>query len=134
MTPMKPEAAVITPFMHGDFVPDTNYQAQCAGEVTVTSTGEVEKNILQDLERLGPCSIEEMVTHLQGYTWNQVFSAVDRLSRNAKVMLQHPSRFGYHISLAQVPRPSAPVTEAAGSHHLAGRFDQVRTTVRGTEP
>lgn len=66
----------------------------------MTSTGEVERDILQDLERRGSCSIEEMVTHLSGYTWNQVFSAVDRLSRNAQVTLQHPSRFGYQISLA----------------------------------
>ena len=64
------------------------------------STGEVERDILQDLERRGPCSTEEMVTHLHGYTWNQVFSAIDRLSRTARVTLQHPTRYGYQIALA----------------------------------
>ena len=123
----------MTAFMRGDFMTDTNHRSQCTGEATMATTGEVEQHILQDLERRGPCSIEEMVTHLSGYTWNQVFSVVDRLNRNAKVMLQHPSRFGCHISLAQVPRLSAPVTGTAGNHHLAGRFDQVRTTVKGAK-
>lgn len=99
----------------------------------MAGTGEVEKDILQDLERRGPCSIEEMVSHLAGYTWNQVFNAVDRLSRNAKITLQHPSRFGYQVSLAQVYRPNAPVTGATGRHRSAGRFDRAQTGVRGTE-
>jgi hypothetical protein len=103
-----------------------------AGEATMANTGEVEHDILQDLERRGPCSIEEMVAHLPGYTWNQVFSAVDRLSRNAKVRLQRPSRFGYHISLAQVHRPNASAADATGGHRLAGRFDHARTSVGRT--
>jgi uncharacterized protein (DUF433 family) len=123
----------MTPFMRGDLATGTNYQAQCAGEVAMAGTGEIEKDILQDLERQGPCSIEEMVAHLPGYTWNQVFNAVDRLSRNAKVTLQHPSRFGYQVSLAQVYRPSAPVTGATGGHRSAGRFDRAHTGVKGTE-
>jgi hypothetical protein len=133
MSPMKPEGAVMTPFMRGDLATGTNYQAQYAGEVAMAGTGEIEKDILQDLERQGPCSIEEMVAHLPGYTWNQVFNAVDRLSRNAKVMLQHPSRFGYQVSLAQAYRPSAPVAGATGGHRSAGRFDRAHTGVRGTE-
>ena len=75
----------------------------------MAGTGEVEQDILRDLERRGPCSIEEMVTHLSGYTWNQIFNAVDRLSRSEKVLLRRPSRSVYHISLAQLHRPSVPV-------------------------
>lgn len=95
----------------------------------MASSGEVEHDILQDLERRGPCSIEEMVTHLSGYTWNQVFSAVDRLSRCAKVTLQHPSRFGYQISLAQIRHPETPITDVTGRHRLAGRFEHASTTM-----
>jgi hypothetical protein len=91
-------------------------------------TGEVEKDILEDLEGKGPCSIDEMLAHLPGYTWNQVFSAVDRLSRNAQVTLQHHSRFGFHISLAQVSRPVAPETNTATPHRSPGRFDDGGTT------
>jgi hypothetical protein len=120
----------MTSFMRGNVGNGTNYQAQCAEEAAMAITGDVEKDILRDLARRGPCSIEEMVTHLPGYTWNQVFSAVDRLSRTAKVTLQHPSRFGYHISLAQVHRPSAPVISATGGHFPAHRVDRAHTGVR----
>ena len=98
----------------------------------MASTGEVEKDILQDLERRGPCSFEEIVTHLPAYTWNQVFSAVDRLSRNAKVTLQHPSRFGHQIALAKAHRPSAPVTSTTSGQRSADRVDRAHATVRGT--
>lgn len=89
----------------------------------MAGTGEVEKAILGDLARRGPCSIEEMVTHLPGYTWNQVFSAVDRLSRESKVRLQHPSRFGYHISLVQDHRPNVCATGDAARSNVS-TFEQ----------
>jgi hypothetical protein len=89
----------------------------------MAGTGEVEKAILGDLARRGPCSIEEMVTHLPGYTWNQVFSAVDRLSRDGKVTLQHPSRFGYHISLGQDHRPNV-CTTGDVAHSTAGALNR----------
>lgn len=89
----------------------------------MAGTGEVEKAILGDLARRGPCSIEEMVTHLPGYTWNQVFSAVDRLSRESKVMLQRPSRFGYHISLGQDHRSNACASSDA-AHSNVSTFEQ----------
>jgi hypothetical protein len=124
----------MTPFMRGDLATGTNHRAQCAGEATMTCTGEVEKDILQNLERRGPCSIEEMVTHLPGSTWNQVFSAVDRLSRNAIVTLRHHSRFGYQISLVQVHQPSAAVVDATGDRRPSGRIHHAGVAVRGTEP
>ena len=65
----------------------------------MASLGEVERDILRDLALRGPCSIEEVVAHLSGYTWNQIFCAVDRLSRTAQVSLRHPSSSVYHISL-----------------------------------
>lgn len=83
----------------------------------MANIAEVEKDILRDLETLGPCSIEDMVDHLPGYSWNQVFSAVDRLSRNSKITLRHPSRFGYRISLADGHRPSAHVDDSSGGRH-----------------
>lgn len=66
-------------------------------------TGNVEADILLNLERHGSCSIEDMLSHLPGYTWNQVFGAVDRLTRCARVSLRRPSRFGYELSLVRAP-------------------------------
>lgn len=123
----------MTPFMHENVATGTTYQAQRAGEATMARTGEVEKDILRDLERRGPCSIEEMVTHLPGYTWNQVFSAVDRLSRNAEVTLQHPSLFEYRIALPPRGGAGASGTDATGGARLAGRFNHVSTVVRRSE-
>lgn len=60
----------------------------------------IESAILHDLERRGPCALEELVRDLPAYTWNQVFAAIDRLSREARVTLRRPSRFDYRIALA----------------------------------
>ncbi len=81
---------------------------------------EIEKNVLQNLEQRGPCSIEEMVKRLPGYTWNQVFTAVDRLSRDARVTLQHPSPFEYQISIAQVGRASPAIAVETVGERLGG--------------
>ena len=60
---------------------------------------EVESRILQELERLGPCTLEEFVRVLPDYTWNQVFAAVDRLSRDGTVLLRRPTRFEYVVAV-----------------------------------
>jgi hypothetical protein len=74
----------------------------------MTCTGDVEADILQELEHWGPCSMEEMVTRLPGYTWNQVFNALDQMSREGCLVLRHPARFDYEVSigLAQLARVS----------------------------
>lgn len=86
----------------------------------MTCAREIEKNVLQDLEQRGPCSIEEMVKRLPGYTWNQVFAAVDRLSRDAKVALRHPSPFEYQISIAQAGKASPAIAVATVGGRLGG--------------
>ena len=47
----------------------------------------------------GTCQSEDMVEPLAGFTWNQVFSAIDRLSRDGTLVLQRPARFGYETSI-----------------------------------
>lgn len=62
-------------------------------------THNVDQAILHDLTAHGTCQVEDMVERLAGFTWNQVFSAIDRLSREGTVALQRPARFGYEISI-----------------------------------
>ena len=64
----------------------------------------LESAIHQQLARVGTCSLDELVSLLPGYSWAQVFSAVDRLTREGTVSLQHPAPFHYLLSLA--PRRS----------------------------
>ena len=62
-------------------------------------TQDVDQAILLDLMAHGICQVEDMVDRLAGFTWNQVFSAIDRLSRDGTLALQRPARFGYEVSI-----------------------------------
>jgi hypothetical protein len=43
--------------------------------------------VLDIVRRTYSCDLEEVSRHCTDLTWNQVFLAVDRLSRNGKIML-----------------------------------------------
>ncbi|MEK7352733.1 MAG: hypothetical protein AAB177_17805 [Nitrospirota bacterium] len=60
----------------------------------------IESAIQQQLARAGTCSLDELAALLPDYSWSQVFSAVDRLTREGTVTLTHPGPFRYFLSLA----------------------------------
>lgn len=60
---------------------------------------DIDQAIVHDLTAHGTCQVDDMVERLAGFTWNQVFSAIDRLSRDGTLALQRPARFGYEISI-----------------------------------
>ncbi len=68
-------------------------------EGVVPRTGDVEAAILETLERGGPWSLDELYQALSDYTWNQVFAAVDRMSRDGRLRLCRPGRFDYTVSI-----------------------------------
>ena len=68
-------------------------------------TDALESAIRQELVRLRTCTLEELNERLPYYSWNQVFSSVDRLNREGTVTLQRPDSSDYILSLA--PRKSA---------------------------
>ena len=68
-------------------------------------TDALESAIHQELARAGACTLEELNERLPYSSWNQVFAAVDRLSRAGTVTLQRPNSSDYILSLA--PRQSA---------------------------
>ena len=68
-------------------------------ENTHGDLGGVESRILQEMERLVSCPVDELVQAVPDYTWNQVFSAVDRLSRHGALILRHPSQFTYVVEV-----------------------------------
>jgi len=78
----------------------------------------LEELITQELERRGTCTLELLVQRLQTCTWNQVFMAVDTLSRKGAIVLRPLPRFQYRVSLAQSAsyafRPVAALPAAEG--------------------
>ena len=59
----------------------------------------IESAIRQELSQVGTCTLEELNERLPYYSWNQVFSAVDRLNREGTVILQRTDTFAYSLSL-----------------------------------
>ena len=56
------------------------------------SESEIAQVVLQELEQRGNCTMEELIHNLPEYSWNQVFTAVDRLSREGAPMVKYSSR------------------------------------------
>ena len=63
-------------------------------------TDALESAIRQELARVGTCTLEELNERVPYYSWNQVFSAVDRLNREGTVTLQRPDSSDYLLTLA----------------------------------
>ena len=77
----------------------------------MVSTDRVEATILYELEQLGPCGFDELLRSLPDLSWDQVFEAVDFLSRNGRVTLQKRTRFEYLISRRREPTVPALVPD-----------------------
>ena len=71
-------------------------------------TDALESAIRQELARVGICTLEELNERLPYSSLNQVFSAVDRLSRAGTVTLQRPDSSDYILSLAPQRSAQAP--------------------------
>jgi len=83
----------------------------------------IESDIRRQLAQVGTCSLDELVALLPGYSWAQVFSAVDRLTREGTLSLTRRTPFQYFLSLA--PRRSFETGDLAsvrklGEHREAG--------------
>ncbi|MCI1280796.1 MAG: hypothetical protein LKG23_17665 [Nitrospira sp.] len=58
--------------------------------------------IIHELEQQGSCTLDALAYRLPTCTWNQVFMAVDVLSREGTICLQPRARCQYLVSLASV--------------------------------
>jgi hypothetical protein len=94
-----------------------------------TSTEEV---VIDMLQRTGPCCLDDLVTHLPHLSWGEVFVAVDRMSRDGRLLLRRQlliRRLGhssYQITLPSQLASPPPVTISPGggapATPLAARF------------
>jgi len=61
----------------------------------------LENTILLALKTTPECELDEILTICSGFTWNQVFCAVDQLSRSGDVHLTRHRATGYTLSLTR---------------------------------
>jgi hypothetical protein len=71
----------------------------------------IQLHLLQE----GPCTLESLLARFSQFSWSEIFSVVDQLSREGRLVLRRPSRCGYEVSIGtsrDVPE-SAPPTVAS---------------------
>lgn len=73
----------------------------------MTNAQDIDRALIRELSLLGSCQVEAIAERLTGFTWNQLFAAIDRLSRDGTLAIHRPTRFGYAISIPS-GQPQAP--------------------------
>ena len=82
----------------------------------------VQSAIRLHLLQEGPCTLESLLTRLSQFTWSEIFSVVDQLSREGSLVLRRPARFGYEVSvrsshvIAESAQPAASLVCDRRSH------------------
>jgi hypothetical protein len=61
----------------------------------------VEDLLIDIVHRTHGCDLEEVMRQSANFTWNQVFLAVDRLSRNGEIVLMPRDRGLYTLTFPQ---------------------------------
>ena len=59
----------------------------------------IESAIRSLLSQEGPCTLERLLTNLSQFSWSEIFSAVDQLSREGSLVLRRPDRCSYEVSV-----------------------------------
>jgi hypothetical protein len=59
----------------------------------------VEEAILERLRTSGPCCLDDVVVYLPNFRWGEVFVAVDRMSRDGRLLLHQLGYSTYQIAL-----------------------------------
>jgi hypothetical protein len=82
----------------------------------------VQSAIRTQLMREGPCTLESLLTRLSQFSWSEIFSVVDQLSREGTLVLRRPARFGYEVSIGagrllhETAQPSAVSVRESRTH------------------
>ena len=59
----------------------------------------IEEAIIEKLRRTGPCYLDEVVMYLPNFSWGEIFIAVDRMSRDERLLLRKRGCSDYQIAL-----------------------------------
>ena len=68
------------------------------------------ESILSVLHTMPTCELDELVNVCPGFTWNEIFLELDRLSRLGEVRITQHGRSGYSLAVL-----SSAVPRSAGS-------------------
>jgi len=74
----------------------------------------IQSAIRSQLMQQGPCTLETLLDRLPQFSWSEIFTVVDQLSREGELVLRHPARFDYEVSIGSA-RPVSEQTEAGGA-------------------
>ena len=58
--------------------------------------------ICREVTRLVSCTVDELAQRVPAYSWSQVFTAIDRLSREGTLTVSRTGCFGYVVSIGPV--------------------------------
>jgi hypothetical protein len=74
-----------------------------------------EEAVIEMLQRTGPCCLDNLAIQLPNFSWGEVFTAVDRMSRDGRLVIRRQwlvRRLGnssYQITLpSQLASPRSP--------------------------
>jgi hypothetical protein len=85
----------------------------------------IQSAIRSELMQQGPCTLDTLLDRLPQFSWCEIFTVVDQLSREGRLVLRHPSRFDYEVSIG--PAQPAPEQFDEGSdaegNRLAGQVN-----------
>ena len=59
----------------------------------------VEEAIMEQLRLRGPCCLDDVITSLPNLSWGEVFGAIDRMSRDGRVLQRQLGYSTYQIAL-----------------------------------
>jgi hypothetical protein len=59
----------------------------------------LEETILEQLRLRGPCGLDDVVMYRPDLCWGEVFRAIDRMSRDGRVVLHQLGYSTYQIAL-----------------------------------
>ena len=76
----------------------------------------VQSAIRMHLGQAGPCTLESLLTRLSEFSWSEIFSVVDQLSREGSLVLRRPARSGYEVSIPSPSEGAQSVPSRAGDH------------------
>ena len=76
--------------------------------------------IRSELIKQGPCTLESLLNRLPQFSWSEIFSAIDQLSRTGEVVLRHQARFDYEVAMS----PTWPIVQ-----QLSEQSDEAVTAV-----
>jgi len=86
-----------------------NKKSSIKNSVVPASQADITTVVLQTVRQQQRCDLDTLVRSCPHFTWNQIFLAVDRLSRSGNLSLTLSDRCRYEVTLPAEPGSETPV-------------------------